>query len=182
MIIDDKITGARIKTALKSKKNIFWCIGICVLAFLLFYTLTNINTKTVTVWESGSLIDCYMTREAEKRADDFCAEQGLAFDLLIRSKDDRFYDAAFSTSGAYISDILLLSGEEMQRYQEDGIFSDLQNTALAFCGEDGFYCGDRLLGIRVAEDKYLALNVRSDIEQELLEEVVYRIFGKEPRK
>lgn len=157
-------------------------MGICVLACLLFYTLTNLNTKTVTVWESGSLRDCYMTPESEARVSEFCAGQGLEFNLLIRSPEDGFYDAAFSTSGAYISDILLLSGREMQRYREDGIFLNLQNTALAAYGENGFYHADQLLGICVAEDKFLALNVRSDIGQEVLEEAVYRIFGKEPRK
>ncbi len=182
MRIDDRITSARIRDALKEKKHIFWGLGICCVALLLFFALKNLNTRSVTVWETGSLKDCYMTRETESRLQEFCKGQGLEFGLLIRSPEDTYYDAAFTTSGVYTSDIFILSSEEMQRYREDGVFLDLSGTALSAYGKDGFYAGQQLLGIPVAEDKYLALNTKSDIETEVLTEAVYRIFGKEPRQ
>ncbi len=168
MNIDAKITGRRLKAALKHKNNLFWVAGILCLALILGVTLDNVNTQKVTVWETGSLDSCYMTAKTEAALKQTCREAGVEFSLLIRSAEDVYYDAAFATSGVYMSDIFLLTGEEMARYQHDEIFLDLQGTCLEDRSPDGFFLEGKLLGLRLEEGKYLALNGRSHIDRDLL--------------
>ncbi len=174
MRIDDKITGKRIKARLCDKRNVFAVAVIVALAAIMLFTLQNINTRSITVWETGKLSDCYMTPESERALMAICERAGVDFSLLIRSPEDNYYDAAFTTSGVYVSDILLLSGAEMERYKADGIFRDLRGMALD--GNDGFYHGDELLGIKIDNDKYLTVNVRSDIDDGLLFEAARMIY------
>ncbi len=160
-----------------AKKMIILAAGICCVALVLFFALKDHNTRALTVWESGSQEELYVTQKTQKRLQTFCKEMGWDFDLLTGSQGEKY----FAADGETIPDILILSSQEMEYYRTKGSFLDLSDTTLKAYKKDGFYVGEQLLGILVAENKYLALNAQSGIEKELLLEFVYRIFGKEPR-
>ncbi len=176
MKIDGKVTASRLKAALKQKKHLAWVGAILCLGALLGFTLSQLNSQKVTVWETGSLQSCYMTAETEASLQEICREAGVDFSLLIRSSEDAYYDAAFSTSGVYVSDIFLLTRAEMERYQHDEVFLDLQGTELEAMGAEGFYREEALLGIPLEEDKFLALNSRSEIDRALLMTLAMKIL------
>ncbi len=164
MRIDDRISGERIKAALKEKRHIFGLVGIALLCLVLFTTLTNINRRVLTVWESSSLKDSLFNAESEGMLIDRCTEAGLEFSLLIRSPLDDYYDIAFSTSGVYISDILVLTGEEMEAYSESDVFLPLDGTLLSEYSDSGYERDGVLYGIYLADDRYLAVNVNCDVD------------------
>ena len=165
MSINNSITGERIKKALTPKTIAIALVFVAVVSIVFYITLENRDSKEVLIWNISSENNICFTDEQIRLAREYGAENGIDKVVITnRDPEDRYFDAAMSTSAYYNCDIFVMNCEMVQKYIDVGMFKSLSYEGY----DEVLRIGDAVLGILIDEDYYLLVNDKTDVDMQII--------------
>lgn len=164
MIFDNKITVDRAKKVLKPGLLILIAALIAMACWFAHYLISLPSpSEKLTVWIATS--DVTFDGDTLDTVRQTAQANGITTcNFILRNPDDQYYDAAFSLSGYYSSDIFILPEEQVERYAPTALFLPLENT-------DGYKYTDKTIGLHFKDDIYVLINYRSTKDEAFLLDV-----------
>ena len=171
MNIDNSISVEKIKKVLTPKIIAIALLVALVVSTVFYITLENNDKNEIHIWYITEDNYDSILSENLRAVEEYIAERG--FDKLLVTKrhpDDRYFDAAMSTSAYYNCDIFIMREEMVKSYAEAEMFLTLTNHC--FDGSDLLYFENNAIGVLIDENYYLLINSKTEVDVQ----IIYDIF------
>ena len=177
MNIDNTISGARIKKALTPKTIAIVALSVVLVATCFYITIENRDSKEILIWFITTDTDAPFSDDALTRINDYGSQRGIDKIVLTRRHpEDKYFDAAMSTSAFYNCDIFIMREEMVKKYADLGMFLPLSTEGVDT--DNLLYCGNDAVGILIDEDYYLLINAKTDIALEIIYDILDILIHK----
>lgn len=171
MNIDNSISVEKIKKVLTPKIIAIALLVALVVSTVFYITLENNDKNEIHIWYiTEESYDSFLS-ENMKSVEKYIAECG--FDKVLVTKrhpDDRYFDAAMSTSAYYNCDIFIMQKGTVNSYAEAEMFLTLTNHC--FDESDLLYFENNAIGVLIDENYYLLINSKTEVDVQ----IIYDIF------
>lgn len=171
MNVDNKISVKRIKGVL-GLRTLLTALLIVLLVSIIFYiTAENIDSKDILIWFITEDVETSISNEVLAELNAYGAEKGVDKIVLTkRHPDDQYFDVTMSTSAYYSCDVFIMNEEMIEKYAELDMFLPLSDGG--FDSDSLYYVGEYAVGVSIFEDYYLLINVKTDIELEIICDII----------
>lgn len=171
MNIDNRISLGKIKKVLTPKIVAMALLITLVVSTVFYITLENIDKNEINIWYISEDNYDSLLSENLRAVEEYIAECG--FDKLLVTKrhpDDRYFDAAMSTSAYYNCDIFIMREEMVESYAEAGMFLTLTNHS--FNESDLLYFENNAIGVLIDENYYLLINSKTEVDLQIIYDIL----------
>jgi hypothetical protein len=171
MNIDNRISLGKIKKVLTPKIVVMALLITLVVSTVFYITLENNDKNEINIWYISEDNYDSLLSENLRAVEEYIAECG--FDKLLVTKrhpDDRYFDAAMSTSAYYNCDIFIMREEMVEGYAEAGMFLTLTNHG--FNESDLLYFENNAIGVLIDENYYLLINSKTEVDLQIIYDIL----------
>jgi hypothetical protein len=171
MNIDNRISLGKIKKVLTPKIVAMALLITLVVSTVFYITLENNDKNEINIWYISEDNYDSLLSENLRAVEEYIAECG--FDKLLVTKrhpDDRYFDAAMSTSAYYNCDIFIMREEKVESYAEAGMFLTLTNHG--FNESDLLYFENNSIGVLIDQNYYLLINSKTEVDLQIIYDIL----------
>lgn len=177
MKLDNTISKRRIKRALNLKIVLTVLIAVLVLSTVFYITLENIEKKEILIWFVTTDADEMLFKNEIKLINDHISQYGIDKAVITkRHPEDEYFDVAMSTSAYYNCDVFIMNEEMVKKYLDMDMFLLLTDRGVEY--EELLYIDNNAVGILIFEDYYFLINALTDIEIEIIYDIVDILISK----
>jgi hypothetical protein len=176
MNIDNKITSDRIKKAFSTKVIVLTLIFVLLASTVFYVTVQNREKRELLIWHVTTNVESIFSNEAIRLANEYGAQNGIDKILLTkRHPEDRYFDVAMSTTAYYSCDVFIMDEETAKRYIETDMFLSIDKDR--FASLTMLEINSKAIGILVNENEYLFINKKTDIDKQIIYDIIDILLG-----